>query len=343
MLPPNRSKFCKWITENNILFHKQLVLVYAPCFYSGLFYEISSQISNIPAPQATHRKKSMKCLSAWFLFFLFTSTLQAQSPRSSLLWEVSGNGLQQPSYLFGTFHLLCKGDFTVSPELENKLKASRQFYGELKMDDPGLQTSMMSKLVMQGHTLQSLIGETDYTHVSQKFQSITGMPITLFNTFKPFLSLSMLVQKASDCADKVQPETEFVKVAKRLQLPVLGLETVEDQLNAIDKEPLDSQILSLKKTILNFDSVKLVMSKMMAVYQLRDIDSLQQFITSSGVNEMFTTEMINKRNANWIPLMQTAMQSKPSFFAVGAGHLGGTAGLISLLRKEGYRVTPLKF
>lgn len=285
----------------------------------------------------------MNRFSGWLFLLFFSPALPAQQPRSSLLWEVSGNGLQQPSYLFGTFHLLCKGDFTVSPELENKLRASKQFYGELKMDDPGLQTSMMSKLVMEGHTLQHLIGEADYTTISQKFQSITGLPISLFNTFKPFLSLSMLVQKGADCPDKVQPETEFVKVAKRLQLPVLGLETVEDQLNAIDKEPLDSQILSLKKTILNFDSVKLVMSKMMAVYQLRDIDSLQQFITSSGGNEMFTTEMINKRNANWVPVMQSAMKSQPGFFAVGAGHLGGTAGLISLLRKEGYRVTPLKF
>lgn len=279
----------------------------------------------------------------WLFLLLCTPALQAQQPRSSLLWEVSGNGLQQPSYLFGTFHLLCKGDFSISTELENKLRASRQFYGELKMDDPGLQTTMMSKLMMQGHTLQSLIGEADYANISQQFQSITGMPITLFNAFKPFLSLSMLVQKGADCPDKVQPETEFVKVAKRLEIPVLGLETVEDQLNAIDKEPLDSQILSLKKTLLNFDSVKLVMSKMMAVYQLRDIDSLQQFITSYGGNEMFTTEMINKRNANWIPVMQTAMSAKPSFFAVGAGHLGGTQGLINLLRKEGYRVTPLKF
>lgn len=279
----------------------------------------------------------------WLFLLICTPALQAQQPRSSLLWEVSGNGLQQPSYLFGTFHLLCKGDFTVSPELENKLRASRQFYGELKMDDPGLQATMMSKLMMQDHTLQSLIGEADYANISQQFQSITGMPITLFNTFKPFLSLSMLVQKGADCPDKVQPETEFVKVAKRLEIPVLGLETVEDQLNAIDKEPLDSQIISLKKTLLNFDSVKLVMSKMMAVYQLRDIDSLQQFITSSGGSEMFTNEMINKRNANWVPVMQTAMKSQPSFFAVGAGHLGGTQGLINLLRKEGYRVTPLKF
>lgn len=286
----------------------------------------------------------MKQFFGWFLLLLSVPALQAQQPRSSLLWEVSGNGLAQPSYLFGTFHLLCKNDFTVSPELENRLRASKQFYGELKMDDPGLlQASMMSKLVMQGPTLQSLIGEADYAPVSQKFQSITGLPISLFNTFKPFLSLSMLIQKGVDCPDKVQPETEFVQVAKRLQLPVLGLETVEDQLNAIDKEPLDAQILSLKKTILNFDSVKMVLSKMMTVYLQRDIDSLQQFITSSGGNEMFTTEMINKRNANWIPVMRSAMQARPSFFAVGAGHLGGTEGLISLLRKEGYRVTPVKF
>lgn len=145
------------------------------------------------------------------------------------------------------------------------------------------------------------------------------------------------------CADQVQPETEFTKLAQKHGLEVLGLETIDDQINAIDKEPLDSQLHSLVKMVQNFDSVKQVMAKLMEVYKLRDIDSVYRFMQTAGMDEDFTTTMITRRNEKWIPLMQKAMADQPVFFAVGAGHLGGTEGVISLLRKQGYRLTPVKF
>ena len=36
--------------------------------------------------------------------------------------------------------------------------------------------------------------------------------------------------------------------------------------------------------------------------------------------------------------MEKAMQAKPTFFAVGAGHLGGEKGVLNLLKKQGYTV-----
>lgn len=275
---------------------------------------------------------------------LFTGyTAEAQSKKSSLLWEISGNELQNPSYLFGTFHMMCKADFPVSDILINKIKSSKQFYGELKMDDPNLQSQLMLKMMMAGKTLESLMSAEEYKKVSENFQAITGMPIAGFNNFKPFIPLSFLAIQSISCGDKIQPETEFVEIAKANHLPIRGLETIDDQMEAIDKQPLDSQVNSLKQMVLNFDSVKNVMAEMITIYKQRDVDSLYAFMKRSGADDAFEQDLLIKRNKNWIPVIMKAMAANPSFFAVGAGHLAGEEGVISLLRKQGYTVTPVKY
>ena len=64
------------------------------------------------------------------------STTYAQKQTSnSLLWEISGNGLQQPSFLFGTIHMICKEDFLLSETAKQKFNSSKQVYLELDMDE----------------------------------------------------------------------------------------------------------------------------------------------------------------------------------------------------------------
>lgn len=267
----------------------------------------------------------------------------AQEKNSSLLWEISGNGLQQSSYLFGTFHILCKEDFPLSEILKYRIRSAKQFYGELKMDDPTMQMKFMTGMILSGKTLESLMSREDYKMVSDSFQHILGIPLTPFNNFKPFIPMSLLAIRSIDCKEQVQPESMFVELAKQAHIPLMGLETVEDQVNAIDKQPLDSQVISLKQIALHFDSVKNVMAQMVAVYKLRDVDSLYAFMKKAGANDTFESNMLVERNRKWVPVIQNAIQANPIFIAVGAGHLGGQEGLISLLRKRGYKLTPVKY
>lgn len=285
--------------------------------------------------------KKIFFLSAWILCSI--QQLPAQDGPSSLLWEISGNGLSEPSYLFGTFHIMCRHDFRISDTLENRIKEVKQFFGELKLDDPALQTKLVSRLMMTGKTLQTMIPEAEYPLISKKFQEITGMPLLMLNNFKPFMSISLLALNSVSCKETVQPETEFVKLAEKYGIPVMGLETVDDQLTAIDQEPLDSQINSLKKTVLNFDSVKNVMNEMIAVYKLRNIDSLYRYMMQSGMSDDFQASLLDKRNQNWIPVIEASIKKEPSFFAVGAGHLGGREGVINLLRQKGYQLKPVMY
>lgn len=275
------------------------------------------------------------------LFFLPFRKIHAQN--SSLLWEIRNGNDQPPSYLFGTFHLMCKDQFSVSTTLDNKISTVKQFYGELKMDDPNLQQEMMSRMLLQNQTLQNLIGAETYPEIKQKFETLTHMPLLAFDHFKPFFCLSLLALQSVNCQQVTQPETELMGVAKKYRIPVKGLETVEDQLSALDKEPMDDQIQSLKRMILNFDSVKTVMRTLTNVYLKRNIDTLYRFMQDNGLSEDFETALLKNRNENWIPVMEQAMKTENCFFAVGAGHLGGKEGLIQLLRMKGYQVTPVKY
>ncbi len=266
-----------------------------------------------------------------------------QKEASSLLWEISGKTLSKPSYVFGTFHLMCAADFSIGKVLSEKLNSTEQFFGEIDMSKPNWQTEMAMSLIMKEQTIEGLMGKLDYEKANRKFKEITGMDLTNLNNVKPFMSLSLLILNTIPCSDKIQPETMFINMVNQRKAPVFGLETIADQMSAIDTQPLDSQINSLKKMIFNFDSVKIEMRKMIDVYQLKNVDSLYNFMRQNGADGEFEQELLIKRNQKWIPIITKAINQKSSFFAVGAGHLGGETGVLNLLRKEGYHIKAINY
>ncbi len=85
------------------------------------------------------------------------------------------------------------------------------------------------------------------------------------------------------------------------------------------------------------------MTKMIAVYKQNDVEKIYRFIKDNGGDGDFETALLVTRNKRWIPVIKKATAEKASFFAVGAGHLGGKEGVIALLKKEGYTLTPVLY
>jgi len=119
----------------------------------------------------------------------------------------------------------------------------------------------------------------------------------------------------------------------------LGLETVEDQIAAFDAIPLEEQVAYLVESIREYDATVQEVQDMISDYQAQDISSLYQMINES-MAEMEGGEdaLLTDRNLRWIPQMEQMAKDKPTFFAVGAGHLGGPQGVIKLLQEAGYQV-----
>lgn len=286
----------------------------------------------------------MKKLSI-FLFSILISSIgfSQNNTKGSLLWEISGKGISEPSYLFGTFHIMCKDQFNISEILASKITSTQQFYGELDMDDPTMQTTMMQKIIMKDKTIESMMDTSSFRKFNDAFKKITGISAVQLNNYKPFFHLSLLTLKTIPCLNFVQPETELMQIAKKQGKDVLGLETVEEQMDAIDAQPLDAQISSLQKMVLNFDSTKNLMNEMIAVYKKDDAELLYKYVQQQGTDGMNEEALLVNRNKNWIPKLKKIMQDKSSFIAVGGAHLGGNTGVLALLKAEGYSVKPVKY
>lgn len=283
--------------------------------------------------------KPLVIISAFLLVCALPTQAQQQS---SLLWEISGKDFKQPSYVFGTFHAMCKTDFDFHDSIKAKLSRTSLLVEELDMTDASLQVKMMQSLA-SSKPMASYFPAAQFEQMNKQFQEITGVPLTMLNNFKPFMSMSMLLLKSLPCAEQVQPEMLLIQYAKTKNIPVKGLEQVEEQLAAIDKQPLDSQAVALQKMVMRFDSVQQAFTQLTEVYKKKHIDSLYHFMRGSGMDDAFETALLSERNLRWIPRIKAIATQQPSFFAVGAGHLGGDQGVIALLRKEGYTVKPVVY
>ena len=99
----------------------------------------------------------------------------------------------------------------------------------------------------------------------------------------------------------------------------------------------------IMETVRKPDEGEKTFQKMVQYYHNQDLESLAKLILESDELGSSAEELLDKRNLNWIPKMDALMNSKSCFFAVGAGHLGGPNGVIELLRKKGYEITPVKY
>ena len=275
---------------------------------------------------------------------LYFTQIYGQKEEKSLLYEISGNGISKPSYLYGTIHIICKDDFVMTEATKQKFSETQQVYLELDMDDPKMMPEMMKSMYMtDGSTLKTLISEADYQKVSQFFKDSLKTNIGMLDKMKPFVLSSMTIPKLIACPSQSYEET-FLKMAQKDNKEVLGLETVEEQFDALDKMGMKKQAdLMLVKMIENWNDGKQELKQLIKDYKNQDVEAMYEDMTKSKtMDTQFEEDLLVSRNKNWISKIQKIIKEKSTFFAVGAGHLGGKKGVITLLRNEGFTVKAVK-
>lgn len=275
---------------------------------------------------------------------IFTSLFaNAQELEKSLLWEISGEGLESPSYLYGTIHATC--DATLDANTLKALDETKQLYLEIDMDDKEMPMQMMKYMKMNNdEKLSTLVSEEDFIIIDSFLKDNVSMSAKMLDTFKPFMVSAMLLPKMLDCEFK-SVEGELMRVTKEQNEEVYGLEKVEDQMKVFDAIPYQEQANELLKTAKNgLEKDKLEFQKMMNVYKKKDIEELLRMMDASD-NKITADNkdvLLNNRNKNWIPIIIKTAKEMPTFFGVGAAHLAGDEGVIKLLRKAGYKVVAVK-
>lgn len=308
------------------------------------------------------KKNIQNALSAVMSIFILGVTnaqTKTETPKS-VLWEVSGKDIKT-SYIFGTMHLMPKDDFLIDAPTKKSFDAADQIVFEVdmkEMENPTVIMGMMGKMIMPGDTtIKDLISDEDYKLLKSKFDA-SGLPLEMMQTMKPMF-LSMLTDGDAlkggltgapnadvSNARTMSYELEFSKLAKTENKTTAGLETMDFQLGLFDSIPLKAQADMLVDGLKNKSDGKDEMKDMVKIYLDKDIEKMSGLISAdkSSKNGMasFEAMFLNNRNANWISKIEKLMHDKSSFIAVGAAHLGGTKGVLNLLKLKGYTVKPLQ-
>lgn len=268
----------------------------------------------------------------------------------SLLWKIDKKG-HKTSYVYGTIHLIAKDDYFLPYGTEAALDATDQIYYEINMDDMndmGSLMGIMNKAFMKdGMTLSDLLSPDEYKLVSEHFSSM-GLPMMFMDRIKPMF-LSVLagddIQPGSiDMGDMVSYEFELDKLATARNMAKGGLETIDYQLDIFDKIPYADQAKMLLDAIqLSESSDVNPLDIYTDVYRSQDIKRMHDMTLEeeSGMME-YADILLYDRNRNWISKIEQHSSEAPTFFAVGAGHLGGKDGVLALLKRAGFEVVPIK-
>ncbi len=278
------------------------------------------------------------------VFCVLSVISRAQVPaENSLLWEISGRGLAKPSYLFGTIHLICPTDFSLSDSLKSTLSRTQQVALEMDMDDPGMMAGMMKTMNMTaGNELKKLVTAQEYERLDRFFKDSVHVGLAMFERAKPFVLMGPLFNTVLDCQPQSY-EMALVELAGKQKTEVIGIETLEEQMAIFDTIPYKDQAKMLLNLIDSLPSARKEFKTLIALYKAQNINALYGMTLKSEFGMEGNEEvMLFDRNRKWIPRIRRIASAKPTFFAVGAAHLGGEKGVIALLRKEGFQVRAVR-
>ena len=264
----------------------------------------------------------------------------------SLLWKVTGNDLSAPSYVFGTIHMIDAEDYFLPNGTLTALEQSSLVVFEIDMNEMTDITKLMplmQKAMMDGDvSLKDLLSDEEYALVKSHFAEL-GLPLFFLEKIKPMF-LTVFATGDFSPGDlqsgRIKSyEMEFAELAKDGSKEIAGLETIEYQIGIFDAIPYEDQAKMLIEAIKSSDTEDSSLQELVELYKQQDVEGLYQMMKGDESIGEYEDILLNQRNNNWIPIMEDMMTNGATFFAVGAGHLGGPNGVLQLLRQKGYKVT----
>jgi len=267
-----------------------------------------------------------------------SSNLSAQNEKS-LLWKISGNDLEQPSYLFGTIHIICADDALITDAMKSAFASTKKLVLELNMQDQSEMASAAQMMLAPGGIdYKGKLSEQAYAKLDSLMKLSFGVGMQVGSMMKPIGLMAAAYKSLVTCEETTAMEEEFLALMEGTDMTTAGLETMAFQMSIFNDIPVDEQIDWLEDMLGDSADAQDEFAKMIDAYKAQDITGLFNLFKESPEYAQYEDKLLTERNKNWIPKMSEMMNEQPTFFAVGAGHLGGDIGVIKLLKEAGYTV-----
>lgn len=282
-------------------------------------------------------KYAIFCVLNYVLSFAFG---QIDELENTLLWKIEGNGIE-PSYVFGTLHLIPRSEFELKEKVLHAFNQCDKLVMELDVSQGNLQSEMIRYAQMKDSlSIEKFLTEGQYALVDSVLQETMKIGLEAFKQFKPFVLSTFLIPRYIEGVP-ASFELTFTQLAKQREISIQGLETIALQMSIFDRIPYEEQAEDLADMVANEDTYKQQYRDMLLTYREENIEQLFQDLARYLDSTLEMEELLTNRNRSWTAQVLELARESSTFFAVGAGHLAGPEGLLRLLEKEGFEVTPV--
>jgi len=277
----------------------------------------------------------------FLIFWLFPLLLAAQGEYRALLWQVTRPGMKDTTYLFGTMHTRDARAFQFGPEVSRAFVGADIVAGELDMEETQrLDQSVMNAMFLpKGSSLDKLYNKRDYKEVIGTLKEKLGPVAPICTKIKPFYTIALLNEAELGNDSAIVLDAWFQLKAQEAGKPVVGLETVTEQIEAVERIPLKVQARMLLEAVRT--DIRSGSNAGLEAYLAQDLDALIAEVETVRLPADADKALLQDRNLRMTERLEKHMRGHGVFVAVGAAHLPGEYGLIDRLRRLGYTVLPV--
>lgn len=296
-------------------------------------------------------KKNINLIS--ISLFTIILLLTPADINAQLLYKITRPDTPSSSYILGTHHLAPRTILDSLVSLKEVIDSTDIIIGELDMTIPKVATAMAMQPYMmapEDSTLTKLYTPKQMAELDDKFNQYSPMPgVNLYalDNLKPMavsnlVSVSMFMQTMPDYDPNFQIDSYLQEIYKENDKQIVALETPEYQAELLFSfQPLSVQAHSLAELLNNPDKAIELTKTLNRAYLKQDIDTLRSISITEDTEPEFVEALIDKRNQEWIPTIISSIDASPCLIVCGALHLPGENGVLNLLQRAGYIITPL--
>jgi uncharacterized protein YbaP (TraB family) len=263
----------------------------------------------------------------------------AQRFGQGLLWRVSRPGTP-PSHVFGTMHVSDPRVTRLPPPVRTALEGSGSFVMEALLDAAGLAQFTLSLFSPGERTLEDHLGESLFARAAEILTRY-GMPLEIANALEPWAAYATLSMPPPDAG--LPLDVSLMELARRQGAALYGLESMQEQADALAGLPIEDQLRLLTDTVCHYDVLQQDIEVMIERYLKGDLDGLkslsEKYMTDRDrLHDRVMEQLLFRRNARMAKRLAPRLLEGNAFVAVGALHLPGERGLLALIERQGFEI-----
>ena len=284
------------------------------------------------------------------VFLLSPFTLRLSPLHAQLLYEISGNGVKQKSYLLATNRLVEMQFLDTIPNVFKCFNRCNKVITEFAMQDyEAIAALRQAALLPDSVKLSNFYSESEYEYIDNSLRINLGMGLDKLCRMKPAYLTEMfrteLMKQWLHYDEQKSMESFFESVAAERDIPVIGLDNIGETMYMLfDREPFHWQCKELLKVIQYPENEVKQERTLKAMYlngRLSDIAYQVEGPDNTTSISFSDYKVYCQRNKEWVKRLKPQLKEGGCFITLNAVYLGGDKGLIEQLRAAGYRVRPV--